>query len=361
MRKLLLISLNQYGYHTDYYKYCQYLKDEYDITYLCLDNNEIKIAQDGVRVIYIKTISNKFLNKINFYLRSLSNILFQQYKIIMISYFRTCSLYKILFPYKKIVLDIRSACVISDDSLREKFDRILVREAKMFDNITIISEGLKTKLKLKAKKIFILPLGADAQIDDSNLYEDISLEMKLIYVGVFDYRKVEKSIRGFKIFYDKYNKMVNCRYTIIGYAGNKIYEDKIINEIKINNLQGIINYVGRVPNYNLGEYFKNHNIGVSYIPITDYFQFQPPTKTYEYLANGLICIATTTYENRKIINNANGVLVGELPYQFFRGLEFIYFNLDYYKKINICNSVKDYTWENIVNEKLKKYLLDIIN
>ena len=361
MKKLLLISLNQYGYHTDYYKYCQYLKDEYDITYICLDNKESKIPEDGIRVIYIKTISNKLLNKLNFYFRSLTNILLKQYKIIMISYFRTCSLYKIIFPYKKIVLDIRSACIMSDDNLREKFDRILVREAKMFDNVTIISESLKTKLKLKGKKIFILPLGADTQIDDSNLYKDISLEMKLVYVGVFDYRKVEKTIQGFKIFYDKYNKIVNCSYTIIGYSSTKLYVDKIINEIKINDLDGIVNYIGKIPNYNLGKYFNNHNIGVSYIPITDYFQFQPPTKTYEYLANGLICIATSTYENRKIINKANGVLVGEAPYQFFKGLEFIYFNLDHYNKIDICNSVKDYSWANIVNNKLKKYLRDICN
>jgi hypothetical protein len=46
-KKLLIINKIQFGYHTDTFKYCQYLKDEFDITYICFDAKEIKI-NDGL-------------------------------------------------------------------------------------------------------------------------------------------------------------------------------------------------------------------------------------------------------------------------------------------------------------------------
>ena len=36
--KIVIINKTQFGYHTDYYKYCEYLKDDYDITFLCFDS-----------------------------------------------------------------------------------------------------------------------------------------------------------------------------------------------------------------------------------------------------------------------------------------------------------------------------------
>jgi hypothetical protein len=36
-QQLLIVSFEQFGYHTDSYEYCRYLGDRFRITYLCPD------------------------------------------------------------------------------------------------------------------------------------------------------------------------------------------------------------------------------------------------------------------------------------------------------------------------------------
>lgn len=36
-KKLLIINKDPFRYHVDTYKYCQYLRDRYDITYICIE------------------------------------------------------------------------------------------------------------------------------------------------------------------------------------------------------------------------------------------------------------------------------------------------------------------------------------
>lgn len=38
-----------------------------------------------------------------------------------------------------------------------------------------------------------------------------------------------------------------------------------------------------------------------YVPITDYYEYQPPTKTFEYVLSGLLCLATATSSNKEVI------------------------------------------------------------
>ena len=118
-------------------------------------------------------------------------------------------------------------------------------------------------------------------------------------------------------------------------------------------------YVGRKEYNELQPFFETHNIGVSYIPITEYFQYQPPTKTYEYIRNGLVCIATNTFENQKVINRSNGVLINEGKQSFCEGLEHIYQNFDEYNSKNISKAAAKYSWDNIINNILKKHITKI--
>lgn len=41
--------------------------------------------------------------------------------------------------------------------------------------------------------------------------------------------------------------------------------------------------------------------------MTEYYDSQPPTKTFEYALSGLYVLATKTRENEKVITNDNGV------------------------------------------------------
>ena len=71
-------------------------------------------------------------------------------------------------------------------------------------------------------------------------------------------------------------------------------------------------------------------------------------------------IATNTFENRQIVNEKNGVLIQDITEDFCRGLEHIYNQRKTYNSSNIRKSVEQYTWNNIVNNTLKPYLLGLL-
>ena len=58
-KKLLFINPGQFGYQAGYYYYCKYLKDDFDITFICRDRELKKVTLDGVKVIYISFKGNK--------------------------------------------------------------------------------------------------------------------------------------------------------------------------------------------------------------------------------------------------------------------------------------------------------------
>ncbi len=94
---------------------------------------------------------------------------------------------------------------------------------------------------------------------------------------------------------------------------------------------------------------------MSYIPVKPWYDFQPATKTYEYLLSGIPVIATNTYENRQVINEKNGVLIDDNPESFAIGLEKMYNNINCFDQNIIIRSVQDHEWQNIAL-RLKNYL-----
>lgn len=362
MKRMLMIVPEQYGYHVDWFNYCRYLKDMYDITYICFDEGLEKINNTGIKVIYIKNRTNRVLNKLIYHSTVIKNIIFGKFTFIFINYFRTCSIYTI-FKSKKILLNIRTAAVMDNQEERDKYNDFLSKEAERFSNVAVISKGIERKLNLRNSNILILPLGADNIVESDNISKADNIhnkiEFNLLYVGTFDFRRIEDTVIGFKMFRDEYRNYVDCKYTIVGFANNKIYEQRILDTIRENGLTEEVIYVGRVSNSNLGEYFKDNNIGISYVPIEERYQYQPPTKTYEYIMNGLICLATRTFENSRIIDDDNGVLIEDNVDGFKKGLETIYKNMDRYDRREIINRSKKYSWKDIVNNKLYPYLSEI--
>ncbi len=355
MKKILIISFSQYGYNTDFYKYSEYLSNEYEIYYLSRDLKRPRISEKGVNVVYTNSESLGKLNRLNFILNCIKNIHKIKPEYIIVKYFVGCSLIRFLCPGRKIVVDLRTATINNDKKIQDRRDRLISFEVNRFKNISVISEGLINKLRLNRKKAFVLPLGADRVVGE--LSQSERRRMDVLYIGTLDYRNIHETIEGFKEFYVHHKNEIPCRYTIIGYANKKIYEEKMYNAIRTCGLSDIVNYVGRKKYEELGPFLESHNIGVSYVPITEYFQHQPPTKTYEYVQNGLVCIATDTFENRKVINESNGILINEGAMEFYKGLEHIYRNLDNYNSRQISESAAKYSWKNIVDNILKPYII----
>lgn len=352
MKRILFISINQFGYNTDLYKYSEYLTNTYDVYYLSINAGLPKVQTSKVNLVYLNRAKEGAKARLGLFYDSLRYIKRLNPNIVFMKYYAGCSILRLFYPNKKIVVDIRTATIDNDRKTREKKDKLISIEANLFNNISVISEGLLSKFSLNPNKTFILPLGADRVVK----HKIQEKKMFLLYVGILDMRNLEDTILGFETFYKKYKDQLSCKYTIIGYSYKKEYEDKIVDIINTRNLQDVVHFAGRKKFDELTPYFEQNNIGVSYIPITDFFQHQPPTKTYEYIQNGLICIATNTLENRKVINDSNGVLINEGRDSFFEGLEKIYSRLESYNISKIMEDSNKYSWFNIVENILKPQL-----
>jgi len=346
MKKILFIDNQQFGYLTDSYKYCEILRREYEITYLCFDKGYKKIKLDGIKLKYISYSGNKTARGIRFIYKAIFEAAcFNGF--IFVIYFDKFNLIKRLLPWKKMHIDIRTLCVARDEKKRERMDNNIRKAVELFDTASAISKGVIKKIG-SGKNMHLLPLGADVISTFNKTFDNLNL----LYVGTLDNRDIIKTVIGFKKYIDMHPN-IDIKYTIVG--DGEEYED-IIKYISTENLSRFIICQGRVPHDQLGQYFDNCNIGVSFVPITDYYENQPPTKTFEYAFSGMFTIATGTGANKEIINSQNGYIINDTPESFVEALEYIQINRQSFDSDVIRESVKDYSWQNIVD----KYLIPII-
>ena len=359
MKKILIISNIQFGYLTDTLKLCEYLGDLYEIEVVCCDNKQEKIVDNKIKVNYL-TNSNKFLKRIEIIKLIKKISANSKPDIIFVDYFYGCSIINLFFGNKiPCNVDIRTGAVCSSNIKRKIKNLILRFECNSFSNISIISKGLQKKLHINAKKAHYLPLGADVNIGDKEIESKRQAKenINLVYVGALAGRNIDQTILGIKRFFEKYSSNdYKITYDIIGFSPNLEEEEIISYYINEFGLNDIIKFHGRLEYKKALEFISKSDIGISYIPITEYYNFQPPTKTFEYLLSGIPCLATETFENAQIINEFNGILIKDNPESFAEGLNKIIKNYSNYKSDGIINSVKGFTWENIMNNNLEPYL-----
>lgn len=351
VNKILIISHVQFGYLIDYYQYCKYLKDNFEITYICWDYKSEKIEEPGVVVYYVPRNGNILKRNLRFIQVVLKFIKAKDFKIAFISHFLGVSLIPILGKnIKGIHLDIRTGSVSSNVFSRTFSNMILFFESQFFKHISVISTGLRKLLHLN-KNAIILPLGANPIYLSRNPSHDIHL----LYVGVLSNRNLEDTIDGIGLFCSKHPE-INIHYTIVGEGHNN---ERFLFQKRINKLglQQEVELIGYVKHSDLIPLYCISNIGISYIPMTPYYEFQPATKTYEYLMAGMPVIATKTYENKLVINKDNGILIEDNPESFAEGIFQIYNNLKIFNESKIRKSVENYEWERII-QTMRKEILD---
>lgn len=351
-KNLLIINKAQFGYHTDYYKYCEYLRDEFKVTYLCFDSGFKKLEMDNVNIKYVSNKGRKIFRGVRFIVTALLTI--ASFKgIVFIHYFEKCYILKQIFPKKKMILDIRTLSISPDNNIRTKYDNQLKKATKYFNLITIISEGLREKINLDTKNSEILPLGADI-ISTTN--KDFNNAIHLLYVGTLNNRNIHHTIIGLLQYLKNNHIHQRITYDIIGDGAELPYIKRLVLEYK---LEDIVKIHGRIPHFEINPFFDKCNIGISYVPLTEYYEYQPVTKTYEYILSGMPCIATKTYENKKLITDNNGVLCNDNPESFAEALNKTISVITNYNSDIIRKSLAEHTWESIVKHKLKPILKNI--
>jgi len=350
--KILFINSMQFGYNTDAYMHCYYLRDKFDIYYLCFDSGKKKIGMDGIKIRYISYEGSFFIRGIRFIIYSFFRLCFFR-GLIFVIYFPGAIYLKKFLPWKKMILDIRSLGISPDSSYNIKFNSELKNTALLYDHITIISEGIRDKLGLPLNKTTILPLGANPVSEKKKQFKSLNL----FYVGTLSNRDIEKTIYGLDKFIRR-NNDVDITYDIVGDGHyNEIEELQELS--KKLGLCNIVKIHGRIANSELKPFFDKCNVGVSFVPIRDYYEYQPVTKTFEYVMSGLYTIATCTHENKKVINDVNGILIKDNDDDFCRALEYIIKNRKIISTLNISNTLYEYKWEKIVNNRLYPLLIKL--
>lgn len=357
MHKLLIVTKEQYGYHIDSYKYAYYLKNEYEVTYICLDQGSKKIETKNVKTIYVSKEGNKVKRYLRF-LKTINNaIKHEDFNIIFIVYFLGCAVFQILYPNKIFNLDIRTASVEKNNLVNFISDLFLKIEIKYFNNISIIGENLRILLNIK--KAHVIPLGGECFTDSPPTGEGFHL----LYVGTLSNRNLIDFVKGFHLFFMDLENGANKTAISFELVGNGYSNElaEIKEYIQKNNLGNVINTPGYIPNDQLNSIYNKCNFGISYIPLTDYYQNQPSTKTFEYLLSGFPVIATKTRENSKIVNDSNGVLIEDNPESVRIGLHTLLGKSMSFDSESIKKDLEPSLWKNITLKNLKPYLENLIH
>ncbi len=253
-----------------------------------------------------------------------------------------------------MVFDIRSGSVQADPCRRGIENALLRFNSLFFRHITVISEGLKRRLRLP-RRARVLPLAAERQSLLSAAPRD---ELRLIYVGTFQNRHLERTVHGIGRHLAERDPGIPVRYTIVGFGSEA--EVAAIRKAAIDHgLQDAVEIRDRVDHEEVPALLAEHNIGVAFTPKVPWFEHQPSTKIYEYLHSGLFCIATDTAANRDVISDANGALVDDTAEAFARGLDRVANMLPGWNPQAVVAGVRDFTWERVVSETLLPLLESI--
>lgn len=347
-RKLTFIATTQFGYLTDLYKWCQYLRVKYDITVVSAIRDRAAVAMDGIQVIGVDFNVAKPLRALKFYFRCLRYLWGYEGRVFIV-YFQGCSLLKLLCPWKKMHVDVRTLWVSPDAGSRRRYDRQLVRDCRRFDSVSAISRGVAEKMGLKGIKI--VPLGSDVISVAPKQYAD---GIRLLYVGTLQWRHIEHTIKGVRLFVDRHPE-VPIHYDLVG-SGNPGDVELMQTTAAEEGLEDTVTVHGWKLVGEVQHLFDRCNVGICYVPTVSYYQHQPPTKIYEYVLSGMYCIATATLASRELIGDANGTLIEATPEGVAQGLETFWRRRTTVVESRLRQTLADSTWDRIVS----KYVEPII-
>ncbi len=347
---MILDAQHPLGTLTDLLKWCEYLSGDYDITLLCFKGHE-PVEIKGVKIVALRYFMSKTIRNVLFAFNAVWRLLTFRGAVFVV-YFRHCGVFRRLFGNLPFHMDIRSLSVDRDERVRKRENEFMKRECVRFDSVSSLSPGVIRQLG--RGDIKLLPIGADKISEKTKIYDK---NLRLLYVGTFLGRHLEQVLEGIAIFM-KRNQDAVITFDIVG--SGEPSDEAIINKyIEDLGLQDFVVMHGPVSHTALAKYFDDANIGISYIPITDYYNYQPPTKTYEYIRSGLYTIATATYENRQLIKSGIGTLIKDTPEGLASGLECYMKEHDSLSYDNISSSLDGSSWPIVIDRYMRPILSDL--
>ena len=354
-KKILFNIPGQLGSHTDTFMYCKYLdKEKYEVHYIGFDEKRKRKDLLEVNVHYIPIYANKiqrywvYLKAINKLIREENFDLVFQVDHKFTLPVRLCNL------KRKFILDIRTGDLSNSGIKRLYFNLYILFTSLFYTRVTIISESLRSALHIPRRKSIIIPLGGETRNCRNKTWD----YLHLFYIGTFTKRNIHETVEGLAYFI-KRNSHIKVTYDIIG-TGKHPELQLLKKTIQVNKLEKIVLSHGYKVHEEIADIWENANLGIVYIPMKTYYDYQPTTKLFEYLLSGMPVIATNTFENRQIVNSENGILIEDNPASFAHGLEQFFKQRENYDSDEVKRSQLKFNWKNIVADKLEPLLDKIL-
>jgi hypothetical protein len=318
-----------------------------------------------VNIVFRKKLINKkypIINHLNILYFTFQNIFYflrNPYDCIIVHITPFTWLYPLFLDRKKIILQLSTTDVSENFFKRLKKDFFNIKIPTIFFKYVFVqTEWMAKKINIPINKYFVINPGFEAFTSSKN---HIPKNIELIYIGVLHNRDIYKTISGLGLFLNKHPiYRGKIKYHIIG-SGNLQTLSKIRSEIKNSKTTNEVIIHGYLIEKELENLIQRSSIAVGFVPIVPYYTNVTSSKTYEYLLTGFPVIATETIDNKKVINEDNGVLCKDTPESFAIGIEEIVKKLPLYDINKIKASAKMFSNEEIIKSELVPAIEKIIN
>jgi glycosyltransferase involved in cell wall biosynthesis len=320
--KILFIYNNAFGQYPIIYEYCTNLHDQgYEVSYIGVaDEAKEFISEEGIKIFHIAKKDAASVWRLASQINKRSKQIAPD--LIHVFHFRWCCLLPLLsISFTKYLLDVRTLHVADSKGKHSTFtflkNRITWFESQFYRHCIALTTDIRKILSPSYKKIPVIPLGAnieklqppDKKIRRLALRDKLSIkngDLVFLYSGTLSpARKIDMILRAFK-------EISSSDTWLIIVGDDKDDPQSIINLKKISIGLGIDRqtiFTGFIQYNNLIDYYLAADIGLCYIPQTSYYDLQPPTKLFEYMAAGIVTVATNTTANKNIITDRiNGYL-----------------------------------------------------
>lgn len=269
-------------------------------------------------------------------------------------------IYKILFPKRTFFIQLFTPSVAGKKWRRNLLNFLLGINLRFFDHIGSGTDDNVAAFRLKKKKLIFTDPGYNDYAFQHKSFKNINL----VYLGTLQGRRVEDTIAGLKLFMDKMHHILDDRnikisYDIIG-GGKATEVSAVINTINRAGLNDFVRYHGYLDDNAVTAIFERVNIGVAYLPKTDFYMNLPSTKIIEYFLSGMAVISVDTNYAKSIVNPSFGTLCSDTPQGFASALEMMVERLEHLNSQAIRDTYKHYSMSEMIKNdyapKLQKLM-----
>lgn len=276
---------------------------------------------------------------------------------------------KIFFGGKtKYILHQITFSIAPEVKKREAENRKVISESGYFDAIIVSNRhmlGTYYPQDLR-NKVFTVPVGVNiGHFKPAHSAEIPAMRKELfgtdakvfVYQGTFIGRRLEVLIRAFGVLLKNH---AESGLLLVGSGGEAAALKGLVKSLGIGEK---VRFTDMVPYDKVPLYMGLADIGVSYIPLTDYYDVQTPLKTMEFLASGLPVIATATKANMDLIREGyNGLLTQDDEGSLARAMGSLAADDVLRSKLaqNARGSVMGLDWKEIVQRDLSPAYQDIL-